>query len=94
MEEFKSFEETLAQKIERLRPIFIKSLEVFADERRNLKEGALSITRIDVKGKKETVANLVVVDINDDGPELAGIDEEGNPTASATMLWEEIVDAK
>jgi hypothetical protein len=77
--------ETLEQKIERLLPVFEKSM----------KEGLmLSVFREIQEGKIETISDLIVLEINNDGPELAFVDKEGNPTASATMLWEEIIEVK
>lgn len=34
------------------------------------------------------------MEITEDGPNLAMIDNEGNPSASATMLWEEITEVE
>lgn len=85
-------QETLQQKIERLRPAFQKSLEIYQNPDQRLEEGALTITRRLPDGKTEMLSSLVVVEINEDGPNLAGIDENGDPTASATILWEEIID--
>ncbi len=83
--EQKPEKENLEQKIERLRPIFERSME----------EGlTLTVTREIQDGKTETISNLVTLEINKDGPELAFVDEKGNPTASATMIWKEIIDAK
>jgi hypothetical protein len=83
--EQKPEKETLEQKIERLRPIFERSIE----------EGLmLTVTRELEGGKIETISDLITLEINEDGPELAFVDEEGNSTASATMLWKEIIDAK
>ena len=83
--EQKPKKENLRQKIERLSPLFEKSIE----------EGVeLTITREIEGGKIESITGLVVLEINEDGPELAFLDEKGNLTSSATMLWEEIIDAK
>jgi len=87
-------EESLEQKIERLQPFFQKSLEVYLNPESRLEEGALTATRKLPGGKIETLQSLIVVEIDEDGPNLAGIDENGEPTSSATMLWEEIIDAK
>lgn len=76
--------ETLKEKIERLRPVFENSMET---------ESLLTVTRELPSGEKETIPGLVTVEINEDGPELAFLDEEGNFTASATMLWQEIIEA-
>lgn len=87
-------EESLEQKIERLRPVFQRSFDVFQNPEKRLEEGALTITRRLPDGKMETLPLLVVVEINEDGPNLAGIDENGEPTSSATMPWSEIIDVR
>lgn len=86
--------ETPEKKIKRLRPVFESSLDVFNNPEISLWEGAITVTRRLSDGRMESVSSLVCVEINEDGPMLAGIDEEGEPTASATMLWKEIIDAK
>ncbi|OGL70530.1 hypothetical protein A3E96_04325 [Candidatus Uhrbacteria bacterium RIFCSPHIGHO2_12_FULL_46_13] len=85
--------ETLEQKKERLRPVFRRSLEVFQNPDRPLREGALTVTR-EFNGEIETVPGLVVLDILDDAVELGGIEDDGEIGASAFMTWEEILDAK
>lgn len=86
--------EEIERKKERLTPIFEKSENVFYNQERELKEGTLELIRKLKDGKIEKISGLVVVEINKDGPNLCGIDENGEPTASATMLWNEIIDAK
>lgn len=86
--------ETIDQKKERLMLIFGKSLEVMNNPEMDLKEGIIIVTRERAGGKMETIPDLMVMEINEDGPNLAMIDEDGNPSASATMLWKEIIDAK
>lgn len=75
--------ETLQEKTNRLRSIFENSLE---------ENRLLTVTREFSDGRRETISNLVVIEINEDGPELAFLDEEENYTASATMLWSEIAE--
>jgi hypothetical protein len=77
--------EEVKNKKERLTPIFEKSRKLL--ER-------LEVTRKRRDSRIENLSGLVVMDINEDGPELCLIDEDGNPSASATMLWSEIIDAK
>jgi hypothetical protein len=86
--------ETIDQKKERLMPIFGKSLEVMNNPEMDLEDGIIVVTRERAGGKMETISDLMVMEINEDGPNLAMIDEERSPSASATMLWGEIVDAK
>ncbi len=86
--------ETLEQKIERLRPTLEKSMEVANNPDRNIEEGLLNVTRERKDGTFETIHELIVLEITEDGPNLAAIDEEGYFTASATMLWIEIVNAE
>lgn len=85
--------ESLEKRMERLRPVFEESFSIYNSERR-LEEGALTVTRRRQNGKVETISGLVVVEIDKDGPCFSGIDERGNPTDGATMLWKEILDAK
>lgn len=86
--------ESIEEKKERLMPIFQESFDVFCNPDIDLREGALLVKRRRLDGAIEEIPNLVVVDINEDGPNLCGIDESGEPTASATMLWKEIINAK
>lgn len=86
-------DESLREKIERLRPVFEASLQVF-ESPRPLREGAITVTRKFEAGEVETIHGLVVVAMTEDGPNLAAIDEDGEPTASATMLWTELIDAR
>jgi hypothetical protein len=82
---FEGPKETLNEKIERLKPIFENSLETGS---------LLTVTRGITGEKKETIPDLAVVEINEDGPELAFLDRGGELTASATMLWTEILEAE
>ena len=95
MSEFASPEntESLEKKIERLRPIFELSKKTF-ETVENLKEAALTVTRRLPDGTIEIIPDLVVMGIDADGPNLAGIDPDGGPSFSATMLWTELIDAK
>ncbi|MFA5925405.1 MAG: hypothetical protein WC831_00560 [Parcubacteria group bacterium] len=81
-------------RIEKIKLVFQESLEVFYNPEISLWEGAITVMRKRSDKRTETIDALVCVDMNEDGPDLAGIDEEGEPTASATMLWKEIADAK
>jgi hypothetical protein len=82
--------ETVEEKIKRLRPIIEKSLDLYEPEAAD-ELGVLTATRERADGTLETLEGLIAMDINADGVELAGIDADGYPTASATMLWMEIV---
>lgn len=86
--------ETLEQKMERLKLILEKSLEIALDDERDINEGLINIGRKRPDGRIETIHELIVLEINENGPNLAGINKEGYFTASATMLWTEIIDAK
>lgn len=74
-------------------PVFERSLEVFRNPDRTLRDGALAVTR-KFSGELETVPGLVVLDILGDAVELGGIEEDGEIGASAFMTWEEIVDVQ
>ena len=69
-------EESFDQKKERLRPVFQRSLGVFQNPDRSLRDGALVVTRR-FRGEIETVPRLVALDILDDAVELGGIEEDG-----------------
>lgn len=84
--------ETADQRKERLRPIFREALAIFNDREQPIEKAKITVTRERATGELETIEDLVVFDINEDGPEMAIIDEHGEPSASATMLWSEIVD--
>lgn len=86
--------ETIEQKKERLMPIFSKSLEVMNNPELALEDGVLVVTRERDDGTQEKIHDLMVMEITEDGPNLATIDSDGNPSNSDTMLWQEIVDAK
>lgn len=86
--------ETPEQTMERLQPVFEASLDVFNNPERDLTEGFLTVSRKRADGSIETIPSLIVMEMTEDGPCLMAIDENGEPTASATMLWKEIVDAK
>jgi hypothetical protein len=92
--EFPKKKETIEQKKERLTPIFDKSFEVMRSPEMDLEEGILEVTRELQNGKLETIGELMVMEMTEDGPNLARIDENGDPSSSATMLWKELVDAK
>jgi len=77
-------EEEIEKKKERLIPIFERSRE-FLEE--------LEITRKRPDGRIEKLSGLVVMEINEDGPEVFWIDRNGDPTNSGTLLWIEIIDA-
>lgn len=77
--------EILQEKIKRLRPVFENSLET---------QCLLAVTRELSDGTKETISGLVTIEINEDGPELASLDENGDCSASATMLWREIIEVE
>jgi len=87
-------EESLEEKIERLRPIFERSFDVFCNPEASLWEGVITVNHRRPDGIVELVSDLVCVEISKDGPELAWIDDEGKLIASATMGWEEIINAK
>ena len=61
-------EEALDQKIERLRPIFQRSFDVYQNPEKSLEEGVLTITRRLPDGKMEELPSLVVVEMTEDGP--------------------------
>ncbi|MBI1975127.1 MAG: hypothetical protein HYS57_02060 [Parcubacteria group bacterium] len=84
-------EETLNERQERLRAVLTASLEVFQDPERRLEEGVLTVVRRLRSGETETLFGLVVVEMLGDGVGLCGIEEDGGPSASATMGWEEII---
>lgn len=86
--------ESIKEKRERLMPIFQESFDIFRNPDRDLWKGVLTISCRRPHGIVESVSNLVCVGINKGGPELAWVDDEGKLTASATMGWEEIVDAR
>lgn len=90
-------EESLEERIKRLRPIFKESLGIFRNRKKDPWEGAITVSRRRSDGTVELINDLVCIGINEDGPDLAWIawiDDEGKPTASATMGWEEIIDVK
>jgi len=86
--------ESVKETKERLTPIFQKSFDVFCNPDGDLWKGVITISYRRPDGIVELVSNLVCVEINKDGPKLAWIDDEGKLTVSATMEWEEIIDAK
>ncbi len=67
---------------ERLLPILQESYE---------SNTLLSVTR-NKGGEVETINNLIVWGMNEDGPEFCALEEDGLPGPSATMLWSEIID--
>ncbi|MBI4991667.1 MAG: hypothetical protein HZB99_00415 [Candidatus Harrisonbacteria bacterium] len=79
------------EKRERLRLIFQASLEIFLSEE-SLEKGMVEVTRRKGNGSIEVIQQLVVRGISEGGVELCGINGEGDPTNSATMFWEEIID--
>jgi hypothetical protein len=89
-----STKETVEHKKERLMPIFSRSLEVMENTELDLEEGILVVTRERADGTREKITDLMVMEITEDGPNLAFIDSDGNPSNSATLLWREIIDAK
>lgn len=80
-------ERELKEKIERLMPVFERSLN----------EGIpVRITR-KFEGKVQEIKDFAVEDFDEDGPLLYNIynvDEEGDPFYTETMLWTEIIDAE
>jgi|GEM_PF-4434734 len=86
--------ESLENKIERLRPIFQKSFEVMMNPEMDLEEGIITVTRERKDGTFESIQDLMVMEMTEDGPNLAMIDDNGEPSVSATMLWSEITDVK
>lgn len=78
------------RKIERLLPTLRESLDVFLSDR-PLKEGSLTVIR-DVQGKTQELSNLVVYGIEEEGPGFGSFDENGDPTSSAVLLWDELID--
>ena len=76
-------------------PVFQAALDIFNDREQPIENARLKVTRERANGELETIDDLVVFSIDEeDGPEMAIIDEHGEPSASATMLWSELVDAK
>jgi len=86
--------ETIDQKKERLMPVFQAALDIFNDREQPIEKARINVTRERANGQLQTIEGLVVFFVNGDGPEMAFVDDNGEPTASATMLWSEIVDAK
>lgn len=86
--------ESVGRRVERLRPVFREALAIFNDREQPIEKARITVTRERANGELETIEDLVVFDINEDGPEMAIIDENGEPSASATMLWREVVDVK
>jgi len=86
--------ESIEEKKQRLMPIFQKSLDVFCNPEVSNWQGVITVNHREPDGMVELVSDLVCIEINKDGPTLAWIDEEGKQIASATMPWEEIIDAK
>ncbi len=85
--------ETAEQKKERLRPVFLRSREIFRDPEKPLSEGAITI-QIEQAGEKRTVSGLVAIDVSDDGVELGTIEEDGEIGPSGCLAWEDILDVK
>ena len=85
-------EESIEAKKERLKPIIEYALKQYYETERALEEFTVEATR-KIEGKIETIPGLIVLEIDEDGINLAGI-ENGELTASATMLWFEIIDLK
>lgn len=86
--------ETIDQKKERLMPVFQASADAFNDREQPIEKARISVTRERANGELQTIDGLVVFLVNEDGPKMAFVSDDGEPTASATMLWSEIVDAK
>ena len=94
--------ETLENKIERLKPTFEKSFFIYSRFDEYLKENEdgkiwdaeMKVTRKLEDGATEIINALVCFGINEDGPELGLIDDEGEPLDSGTMLWKELVSAE
>ena len=86
-------EETIEAKKERLRPVIEWAIDHYDNHaEKSLEEIAVEATR-KFKGKIQTIPDLVILETDDDGVNLAGI-RNGEPTASATMLWTELLDLK
>lgn len=89
--------ETPEQTMERLRPVFQESFDVFNNPERNLAEGLITVSRERPDGTTESIPSLIVIEMTEDGPGVMcidiGADVEAEPTAGATLLWKEIVDA-
>ncbi|MBI4262065.1 hypothetical protein HY624_00895 [Candidatus Uhrbacteria bacterium] len=77
-------EESIEARRERLMPILRESFEG------NL---PLRVTRKKGEGE-ETIDDLVVCGVNEDGPEFCILEADGLPGPSATMLWSEIIDVQ
>ena len=85
-------EEPIEARRERVLPILEESLRIFASEE-PLEKGCVHVTRRREQGV-ETINDLVVCGINDDGPEFCIIEADGGPSASATILWSELLDVQ
>jgi hypothetical protein len=88
--------ESEQEKKERLRLILEWAIEQFHSVEK-LEDAAVEITRKRKSGATETVETLpwlVVEEMDDEGILASGIDEDGEPTAAATMFWRELIDVK
>lgn len=80
----------MEERRERLLPLLRESLAVF-ESAEPLEHGRVHVTRRTKRGD-ETIHDLVVCDINEDGPAFCLIEADGGPSAGATMLWTELMD--
>ncbi|MDP1629040.1 MAG: hypothetical protein Q8L57_00310 [bacterium] len=90
-------EESEKEKQERIRKTLQESLEIYLNSEEKLEKAAVAITRKRKDGATETIesiSGLAVSDIDEEGVLLCGIDENGEPTASATIFWREIIDVR
>lgn len=88
--------ESEQEKKERLRSVLEWAIEQFHSAEK-LEDAAVEITRKRKSGATETTETLpwlVIEEIDDEGILVSGIDEDGEPTAAATMFWWELIDVK
>jgi len=88
--------ESEQEKKERLRSVLEWAIEQYRSAEK-LEDAAVTITRKLKKGASETVQELpwlVVGEMNEEGILVSGIDDDGETTAAATMLWDELIDVK
>jgi hypothetical protein len=86
--------ETIEQKKERLGPTLERSLDVFRNPEKPLREGALIVIRRGENGEETAVSGLVAMEIRDEDVEFGAIEDDGEIGASGFMGWDEVIDAK
>jgi hypothetical protein len=92
--EFLPEQETIELKKERLKPLFEKSLDVWRNPDRPLREGALTVVQRLGSGEEHDISNLIAMTVEDDAVEFGMIDDGGEIGDSAYISWDTIVDAK